>query len=108
MTALTAVAAVVQQNALFRLYKHYIIDSALMRVQGARATKGLEVPSGHLRLLLGPGHCPLPGDPAVCGARPALIQSTQIPSALYPYSALGECRADRISDVSIPTTILMV
>ena len=30
MTALTPVAAVVQQNMLFRLYKHYIIDSALI------------------------------------------------------------------------------
>ena len=30
MTALTPVAAVVQQNAFFRLYKHTIIDSALI------------------------------------------------------------------------------
>jgi hypothetical protein len=30
MTALTSVTAVVQENALFRLYKHYIIDSALI------------------------------------------------------------------------------
>lgn len=30
MTTLTPVVAVVQQNALFRLYKHYIIDSALI------------------------------------------------------------------------------
>jgi hypothetical protein len=30
MTALTSVAAVVQENALFRFYKHYIIDSTLI------------------------------------------------------------------------------
>jgi hypothetical protein len=30
MIALTSVAAVVQQNGLFRLYKHNIIDSALI------------------------------------------------------------------------------
>jgi hypothetical protein len=45
-----------------------------MRVQGARAAKGLEVPSGNLRLLPGAGQYPLPGDPALCGARPALIR----------------------------------
>jgi len=30
MTAMTSVAAVLQQNVLIRFYKHYIIDSALI------------------------------------------------------------------------------
>jgi hypothetical protein len=30
MTAMTSVAAVLQQNALLRFYKHYFIDSALI------------------------------------------------------------------------------
>ena len=30
MTALTGLSTVVQQNVLFRVYQHYIIDSALI------------------------------------------------------------------------------